>query len=57
MRETAKGAVSTAEQIAEMFSAARARIEPRGGRAVSALSVHEALSFRLAADIEDSVNL
>lgn len=43
---TAEGAVSAAEQLAGMFSADRAWIEPSGRRAGSALRVHEALKSR-----------
>ena len=46
VRETAEGAVSTAEHLTGMFSADRARIEPSGRRAGSALRVHEALKSR-----------
>lgn len=46
VRVTAEGAVSAAEHVAEMFSADRARIEPSGRRAGSALRVHEALKSR-----------
>ena len=43
---TAEGAVATAEHLAGMFSADRARIEPSGRRAGSALRVHETLKSR-----------
>ncbi len=46
VRVTAEGAVSAAEHLAGMFSADRARIEPSGRRAGSALRVHEALKSR-----------
>ena len=46
VRQTAEGAVSMAERLAEMFRADRARIEPSGRRAGSALRVHEALKAR-----------
>ena len=46
VRVTAEGAVSAAEHVAEMFLADRARIEPSGRRAGSALRVHEALKSR-----------
>lgn len=46
VRVTAEGAVSTAEQLSEMFLADRARIEPKGRRAGSALRLHEALKLR-----------
>jgi len=43
---TAEGAVSAAEHLAAVFSADRARIEPSGRRAGSALRVHEGLKSR-----------
>lgn len=46
VRMTAEGAVSTAERLATMFGADRARIEPRRRRAGSALRVHEAIKAR-----------
>jgi Fic family protein len=46
VRETAEGAVSTAERLAMMFQEDRSRIEPEGRRAGSALRVHEALKAR-----------
>jgi len=46
VQRTAEGAVSTAQQLGEMFRADRARIEPRGRRAGSALRVHQALKAR-----------
>jgi Fic family protein len=46
VRVTAEGAVSTAERLATMFGADRARIEPTGRRAGSALRVHEAIKAR-----------
>jgi cell filamentation protein, protein adenylyltransferase len=46
VRETAEGAVSTAERLAAMFQDDRGRIEPMGRRAGSALRVHEALKAR-----------
>jgi Fic family protein len=45
-RVTAEGAVTTAQRLAEMFRADRARIEPRGRRAGSALRLHEAMKAR-----------
>jgi Fic family protein len=45
-RETAEGAVSTAEQLAAMFREDRSRIEPMGRRAGSAVRVHDALKAR-----------
>jgi Fic family protein len=46
VRQTANGAVSTAQRLAEMFKTDRARIEPHRRRAGSALRVHEALKAR-----------
>jgi Fic family protein len=46
VRQTADGAVSTAQGLAEMFQADRTRIEAGGRRAGSALRVHEALKSR-----------
>ena len=43
VQKTAEGAISTAQRLAGMFKADRARIEPTGRRAGSALRVHEAL--------------
>jgi cell filamentation protein, protein adenylyltransferase len=46
VRQTADGAVSTAQRLAEMFKADRAMTELTGRRAGSALRVHEALKAR-----------
>ena len=46
VRVTAEGAVDTAQRLAAMFRDDRARIEPTGRRAGSALRVHEALKSR-----------
>jgi hypothetical protein len=46
VRETAEGAVATAERLSGLFAADRARIERTGRRAGSALRVHEALKGR-----------
>jgi Fic family protein len=46
VRQTAQGAVSTAQRLVGLFGADRARIEPTGRRAGSALRVHEALKAR-----------
>ena len=46
VRVTAQGAVSTAERLANTFRGDRARIEPTGRRAGSALRVYEALKTR-----------
>jgi len=53
VRETAAGAVATAEQLGGMFSADRTRIESKGRRAGSALRVHEALMSRPILSIPD----
>jgi Fic family protein len=46
IRQTAEGAVTTAQRLGEMFKVDRAKIEPSGRRAGSALRVHEALKSR-----------
>ena len=46
VRETAEGAVSTAQRLGEMFKADRAQLERTGRRAGSALRVHESLKAR-----------
>jgi Fic family protein len=46
VQQTAEGAVSSAQRLAEIFKADRATIEPSGRRAGSALRVHEALKAR-----------
>jgi Fic family protein len=46
VRETAEGAVSTAQRLATMFQEDRRQVEPAGRRAGSALRVHEALKAR-----------
>lgn len=46
VQSTAEAAVATAQRLAEMFSADRARIEPHGRRVGSALRVHDALKAR-----------
>ena len=46
VRETAEGAVDTAQELAALFREDRARIEPQGRRAGSALRVHEAIKAR-----------
>ena len=53
VRETADGAVATAKQLGEMFSADRTRIESKGRRAGSALRVHGALMSRPILSIPD----
>lgn len=46
VRVTAEGAVETAQRVATMFRDDRAKLEPTGRRAGSALRVHEALKAR-----------
>lgn len=46
VRQTAEGAVSTAQRLAEIFKSDRTKIEPSGRRVGSALRVHEALKAR-----------
>ena len=46
VKQTAEGAVSTAQRLSVMFGADRARIETAGRRAGSALRVHDALKAR-----------
>lgn len=46
VRQTAEGAVATAQRLAEMFRVDRERIGPFGRRAGSALRLHEALKAR-----------
>jgi Fic family protein len=46
VRETAEGAVSTAQRLTEMFQSDRRQVEAAGRRAGSALRVHEALKAR-----------
>ena len=46
VRVTAEGAAETAQRVATMFRDDRAKIEPTGRRAGSALRVHEALKAR-----------
>ncbi len=53
VRETADGAASTAQRLVQMFRADRARIEPTGRRAGSALRVHDAFKNRPIAPLRD----
>jgi Fic family protein len=53
VRETAEGAVSTAQRLVALFSEDRARIVPKGRRAGSALRVHDALKARPLASMQD----
>ena len=46
VRETAEGAVSTAQRLAAIFQDDRRQVEPAGRRSGSALRVHEALKAR-----------
>jgi Fic family protein len=53
VRETAEGAVSTAQRLVALFGEDRARIVPRGRRAGSALRVHDTLKARPLASMQD----
>jgi len=53
VRETAEGAVATAQRLVALFAADRARIVPKGRRAGSALRVHEALKARPLASMHE----
>jgi len=53
VQHTAEGAVTTAQELAGMFRADRARIEPRGRRAGSALRVHEAIKRRPISSMQE----
>jgi Fic family protein len=53
VRETAEGAVATAEHLAEMLASDRQKIERTGRRAGSALRVHEALKLRPILSLPD----
>ena len=55
VRETAEGAVATAERLGRMFREDRERIEPRGRRAGSMLRVHEVLKARPVTSVQDAV--
>lgn len=46
VKQTAEGAVTTAERLADMFREDRARVDTAGRRAGSGLRVHEALKAR-----------
>jgi Fic family protein len=46
VRTTAEGAVSTAQELAKMFSVDRSSVEKKGRRAGSALRVHDGLKAR-----------
>jgi Fic family protein len=46
VKVTAEGAVETAHRLAALFAEDRARLEPRGRRAGSALRVHDAIKAR-----------
>jgi Fic family protein len=46
VRETAEGAVSTAQRLSQLFATDRLRVEPTGRRAGSALRVLDALKLR-----------
>jgi len=53
VRQTAEGAVTTAQGLAQLFQQDRERIEPEGRRAGSALRVHGALVGRPLASVQD----
>ena len=53
VRETAEGAVSTAQRLVALFGEDRERIVPKGRRAGSALRVHDALKARPLASIQE----
>ena len=53
VRETAEGAVSTAQRLVALFDEDRDRIVPKGRRAGSALRVHEALKARPLASLQE----
>ena len=52
VRETAEGAVSTAQRLVALFAEDRERIVPKGRRAASALRVHDALEARPLASMQ-----
>jgi Fic family protein len=54
VRETAEGAVSTAQRLVALFSADRERIVPTGRRAGSALRIHDALRSRPVTTVQDA---
>jgi Fic family protein len=56
VRQTAEGAESTAQRLGMMFKADRAKIEPSGRRAGSALRVHDALKARLLLSMHQICN-
>jgi len=53
VRETAEGAVSTAQRLMTLFAEDREKIVPRGRRAGSALRVQEALKARPLASMQE----
>ena len=53
VRQTAEGAVSTAQRLAAVFQEDRRKITPRGRPAGSALRVHEALKARPITSIQE----
>ena len=53
VRETAEGAVATAQRLTRLFREDRERITTTGRRAGSALRVHEALKARPLASLQD----
>lgn len=54
VRQTAEGAVTTAQRLATLFREDRERVAPTGRRAGSALRVHEALKARPLASVQDA---
>lgn len=53
VRQTAEGAVATAQRLSALFRADRERILPLGRRAGSVLRVHEALKARPIASVQE----
>jgi Fic family protein len=53
VRTTAEGAVSTAQELAKMFSRDRSNIETKGRRAGSALRVHDGLKRRPISSMQE----
>ena len=53
VRQTAEGAVSTAQRLTALFREDRERIVPRGRRAGSGLRVHDALKARPLTSVQE----
>jgi Fic family protein len=53
VRQTAEGAVATAQRLAILFRDDRDRIARSGRRAISALQVHEAMKARPLVSVQD----